>query len=252
MSVTARRDRAASRQLWRRAAALAAEPRRHPPGARRAGRASIGCGTSLYMAQAYAALREGAGHGAHRRVRRLRAAAARAYDVVVALSRSGTTTEVRARADALDPLAHGGDHRGRRTRRSRTPPTRSSRSTSPTSSRSSRRASPPRALSAAARRTRASTSAARSPTPSDRARRAAAGRAGRGRPLGVPRPRLDRRARQRGGAEAARVGRRRGPRPTPPSSTATGRSASPGRAPRSGPSGRPTTSCSTTPARPAR
>jgi fructoselysine-6-P-deglycase FrlB-like protein len=55
--------------------------------------AVIGCGTSWFMAQAYAALREGSGHG------RTDAFAAsemppRPYDVVVALSRSGTTTEV--------------------------------------------------------------------------------------------------------------------------------------------------------------
>jgi len=56
--------------------------------------AVVGCGTSYYMALAYAALREAAGRG------RTEAHAAseyphtRAYDHVVAISRSGTTTEV--------------------------------------------------------------------------------------------------------------------------------------------------------------
>jgi fructoselysine-6-P-deglycase FrlB-like protein len=55
--------------------------------------AVIGCGTSWFMAQAYAAFREGNGHG---RTDAFAASEmpARPYDVVVALSRSGTTTEV--------------------------------------------------------------------------------------------------------------------------------------------------------------
>jgi fructoselysine-6-P-deglycase FrlB-like protein len=79
-------------ELWARAAELAPalQDVLPPPGANVA---VIGCGTSWFMAQAYAALREGCGHG------RTDAFAAsempsRAYDVVVALSRSGTTTEV--------------------------------------------------------------------------------------------------------------------------------------------------------------
>ena len=53
----------------------------------------VGCGTSWFMGQAYAALREGCGHG---RTDAFAASEmpARDYDVVLALSRSGTTTEV--------------------------------------------------------------------------------------------------------------------------------------------------------------
>ncbi len=65
--------------------------------------AAVGCGTSWFIAQAYASLREAAGHG------RTDASAAsefpidRAYDRVVAISRSGTTTEVARLVSSLDP-----------------------------------------------------------------------------------------------------------------------------------------------------
>ncbi|MFC4856331.1 SIS domain-containing protein [Actinophytocola glycyrrhizae] len=58
--------------------------------------AVIGCGTSYYMAQAYAALREAAGHGETDAFAASEFPAARGYDRVVALTRSGTTTEVLA------------------------------------------------------------------------------------------------------------------------------------------------------------
>ena len=58
--------------------------------------AVIGCGTSYYMAQAYAALRETAGHGETDAFAASEFPAARPYDRVVALTRSGTTTEVLA------------------------------------------------------------------------------------------------------------------------------------------------------------
>jgi len=63
--------------------------------------AVVGCGTSLYMAQAYAAMREARGLG------ETDAFPAseypfRRYDAVVALSRSGTTTEV---VDLVESLA---------------------------------------------------------------------------------------------------------------------------------------------------
>jgi fructoselysine-6-P-deglycase FrlB-like protein len=58
--------------------------------------AVIGCGTSYYMAQAYAALREAAGHGETDAFAASEFPAARRYDRVVALTRSGTTTEVLA------------------------------------------------------------------------------------------------------------------------------------------------------------
>lgn len=56
--------------------------------------AVIGCGTSYYMAQAYAVLRERAGQGETDAWPASEMPAGRRYDRVVALSRSGTTTEV--------------------------------------------------------------------------------------------------------------------------------------------------------------
>jgi fructoselysine-6-P-deglycase FrlB-like protein len=58
--------------------------------------AVLGCGTSWYMAQAYAALREAAGQGETDAWPASEFPAARRYDRVVALTRSGTTTEVLA------------------------------------------------------------------------------------------------------------------------------------------------------------
>ncbi|MFD0535501.1 hypothetical protein ACFQY7_18870 [Actinomadura luteofluorescens] len=79
--------------------------------------AVVGCGTSLYMAQAYAALREGAGHGETDAFAASEMPPGRRYDRVLALTRSGTTTEVLA---VLDRLAA-------RSRRPRSPPTRTRR-----------------------------------------------------------------------------------------------------------------------------
>jgi fructoselysine-6-P-deglycase FrlB-like protein len=56
--------------------------------------AVIGCGTSYYMAQAYAALREKAGLGETDAFPASEFPSHRHYDRVVALTRSGTTTEV--------------------------------------------------------------------------------------------------------------------------------------------------------------
>jgi fructoselysine-6-P-deglycase FrlB-like protein len=56
--------------------------------------AVIGCGTSLYMAQSYAVLREHAGHGVTDAYPASEHALHRGYDRVLAISRSGTTTEV--------------------------------------------------------------------------------------------------------------------------------------------------------------
>ena len=59
--------------------------------------AVVGCGTSLFMSQAYAVLRETAGRGVGGRTEAHAASefpAGRDYDHVVLLSRSGTTTEV--------------------------------------------------------------------------------------------------------------------------------------------------------------
>lgn len=54
----------------------------------------VGCGTSWFMAMAYAALREGAGQGVTDAVTATEVSPAREYDRIVALSRSGTTTEI--------------------------------------------------------------------------------------------------------------------------------------------------------------
>jgi CRISPR-associated protein Cas5a/b/c len=62
--------------------------------------AVIGCGTSYYMAQAYAALREAAGHGETDPFPASEFPATRRYDRIVALTRSGTTSEVLAALSA--------------------------------------------------------------------------------------------------------------------------------------------------------
>ncbi|MFD3737865.1 SIS domain-containing protein [Streptomyces sp. NPDC058629] len=56
--------------------------------------AVVGCGTSHFMAQAYAALREGSGQGETDAFASSEFPVGRRYDRIVALSRSGTTTEV--------------------------------------------------------------------------------------------------------------------------------------------------------------
>ena len=56
--------------------------------------AVVGCGTSLYMAQCYAALREGAGQGLTDAFPASEHALHRGYDRILVVSRSGTTTEV--------------------------------------------------------------------------------------------------------------------------------------------------------------
>jgi fructoselysine-6-P-deglycase FrlB-like protein len=67
--------------------------------------AVIGCGTSWFMADAYATLREGAGSGETDAFAASRFPARRDYDRVLALSRSGTTTEVlRAIEQATAPV----------------------------------------------------------------------------------------------------------------------------------------------------
>ncbi|WP_432564393.1 SIS domain-containing protein [Kineococcus sp. SYSU DK003] len=79
--------------VWRRAAALAptvadALPR---PGERVA---VVGCGTSWFVAMSYAVLREQAGQGLTDAFAGSEFPAGRSYDRVLAISRSGTTTEV--------------------------------------------------------------------------------------------------------------------------------------------------------------
>jgi fructoselysine-6-P-deglycase FrlB-like protein len=95
------REIAAQPAAWRRAAAVAAELDGSLP-APGEQIAVAGCGTSLYVAQAWAALREAAGHGPTDAFPASEPRAARAYDAVVVISRSGTTTEVLRLLDDLE------------------------------------------------------------------------------------------------------------------------------------------------------
>ncbi|WP_417555754.1 SIS domain-containing protein [Microbacterium sp.] len=79
-------------QTWARAAAMRTEQAQLPASGARI--AVVGCGTSWFMAQSYAALREGAGHGETDAFTASEFPFGRDYDAVVALTRSGTTTEV--------------------------------------------------------------------------------------------------------------------------------------------------------------
>ncbi len=91
MSFTAE-EIAAQPRCWERAIALAPEAAGLPsPGERVA---VVGCGTSLFIAQSYAALREAAGLGETDAFPASEFPYARSYDRVVAICRSGTTTEV--------------------------------------------------------------------------------------------------------------------------------------------------------------
>ncbi|MDL4772458.1 SIS domain-containing protein [Actinomadura xylanilytica] len=78
---------------WRRAAASAAE---FAPVLPRAGErvAVVGCGTSWFVAQSYAALREAAGHGETDAFAASEFPLGRRYDRLLTLTRSGTTSEV--------------------------------------------------------------------------------------------------------------------------------------------------------------
>ena len=67
---------------------------------------AVGCGTSLFMGQAYAWLREAAGRGETDAFPASEAPRRRRYDAVVAISRSGTTTEVLDYLRAEDGARH--------------------------------------------------------------------------------------------------------------------------------------------------
>jgi fructoselysine-6-P-deglycase FrlB-like protein len=79
-------------QTWATAADLKAEQSLLPAAGARV--AVVGCGTSWFMAQSYAALRESSGQGETDAYAASEAFIDRGYDAVVALTRSGTTTEV--------------------------------------------------------------------------------------------------------------------------------------------------------------
>jgi fructoselysine-6-P-deglycase FrlB-like protein len=79
-------------ETWARAVELRTEQRLLPAAGQRI--AVVGCGTSWFMAQSYAALRETAGLGITDSFAASEAFVDRDYDAIVAITRSGTTTEV--------------------------------------------------------------------------------------------------------------------------------------------------------------
>jgi fructoselysine-6-P-deglycase FrlB-like protein len=80
-------------ECWRQAAALAATAAGSLP--RRGERvAVVGCGTSWFIAMGYSALREAQGHGPTDAWPASEFPTGRRYDRIVAITRSGTTTEV--------------------------------------------------------------------------------------------------------------------------------------------------------------
>lgn len=86
-------------QTWATAADMTAEQALLPAAGARV--AVVGCGTSWFMAQSYAALREAAGQGETDAYAASEAFIDRGYDAVVALTRSGTTTEVLELVDRI-------------------------------------------------------------------------------------------------------------------------------------------------------
>jgi fructoselysine-6-P-deglycase FrlB-like protein len=88
-------------ECWRRAAESAGSPGLPARGERVA---AVGCGTSWFMAKAYAALREQAGEGETDAFQASEFPLGRRYDRVIAITRSGTTTEV---VELLDTLTGG-------------------------------------------------------------------------------------------------------------------------------------------------
>ncbi|MFJ6748829.1 SIS domain-containing protein [Streptomyces sp. NPDC091266] len=88
-------------ETWQEAARIGAAGGPLPKAGQRV--AVVGCGTSWFMAQSYAALREGAGLGVTDPFAASEAflGSDRGYDAVVAITRSGTTTEVLRVLDAV-------------------------------------------------------------------------------------------------------------------------------------------------------
>jgi fructoselysine-6-P-deglycase FrlB-like protein len=80
---------------WSRAAELGlTDDVRHALPERGQRVAIVGCGTSLFMAQSFAALRESGGHGETDAFPASEFPTRRSYETLLALTRSGTTTEV--------------------------------------------------------------------------------------------------------------------------------------------------------------
>lgn len=87
-----RAELASQPETWAVAAGMHVEQRLLPDVGARV--AVIGCGTSWFVAQAYAARRESAGFGETDAYAASEAFVERGYDAVLALTRSGTTSEV--------------------------------------------------------------------------------------------------------------------------------------------------------------
>jgi fructoselysine-6-P-deglycase FrlB-like protein len=85
--------------VWERAVSLTREQALLPADGQRI--AVVGCGTSWFMAQAYASLRERGGRGETDAFAASEALVDRDYDAIVAITRSGTTTEVLELLDAV-------------------------------------------------------------------------------------------------------------------------------------------------------
>lgn len=79
-------------QTWARAAEQAASENHMPTAGQKV--AIVGCGTSWFMGQSYAVLRERSGQGVTDAYAASEAFVDRDYDAIIALSRSGTTSEV--------------------------------------------------------------------------------------------------------------------------------------------------------------
>lgn len=84
---------------WARASAMTGEQSKLPADGKRV--AVVGCGTSWFIAQAYADLRERGGHGETDAFTATEAPLSRGYDAIVLLTRSGTTSEILAIAREL-------------------------------------------------------------------------------------------------------------------------------------------------------
>ncbi|HET9871024.1 MAG TPA: SIS domain-containing protein [Propionibacteriaceae bacterium] len=92
-------------EVWERAARQArSEPGKLPADGQRI--AVVGCGTSWFMAQSYASLREGRGQGITDAFPASEAFVDRGYDTVMVITRSGTTTEVLETLQSLEGKVH--------------------------------------------------------------------------------------------------------------------------------------------------
>ena len=99
MSVT-REEISSQPQMWRQVADLLPQVARQLPASGERV-AIVGCGTSYFIAQAVAAARETAGQGESDAFVASEMPVGRPYDLVLAISRSGTTTEVVRCLEAL-------------------------------------------------------------------------------------------------------------------------------------------------------